>query len=196
MTSRGALLMLLALSACDTKSRGVAGAGAGPGGARATAVAFLFANQAVPRISIIAVPLRDTFALGSPIEIAYFVRNGPTRMPFRNDPEFYHFTIMGPDGVAMTPLEGPEPGSLGSVPDLVLPARGIVGGVVDLSCARPGFATQAVTDEVCSWKYDFRSVGRYRMVAHYQSVAPPTGIGGGVSSVELRSDTAEFAIVR
>lgn len=154
----------------------------------------LFRSPTTAEMSLVVVPLRDTFHVGGPVDVVYFVRNGTKRTPFRNDPLFYYFRLVAPTGQAMQPSAGREPGSLGSVPDVVLPADAILGRVIDLSCVRPPFAEASVPQGQCAWKYTFTEPGRYQLVAWYQPVSPPLGSHSVAPTLRLESDTVAFVI--
>ncbi len=186
--SRVLWIALVALVACRPSGRIATNAPQRP------TLPSLFSGQTQAGISLTALPLRDTFGLGAPVEVVYFVRNSAQRSRFRNDPLFFHFDVIAPDGRPMAVVAGPEPGSLGSVPDLVLPTDGILGRVIDLSCAHAAFPARPPGEGQCAWKYTFAKPGPYRLVVRYGPVAAPAQRPSADGHVQLQSDTVEFVI--
>lgn len=152
---------------------------------------WLFRSSAADSgLSLIATAVNDTVQLGEAVRLAYFIRNAGPATPFRNDPLFFTFGVVAPDGDILRPLQNAEPGSLGSVPDLTLPRDGILGQVVNLSCAAGQFSRANVDlmNKRCLWRYDFSANGVYRIVVHYSRPRPPVD-AVLTSGTVLQSDT-------
>jgi hypothetical protein len=136
----------------------------------------------------------DTIGPNARVEMAVLVQNwGPPRK-FRNDPQLFHFEIIGPDGVPM-PFAGAEmePPSLGSVADVVLPRGGMIGQIVDLRCAAAPFELAADSTS-CMWRYSFESPGEYRAVVRYSSPVLQGDERTGPPRSILSSDTIRFVV--
>jgi hypothetical protein len=127
-----------------------------------------------------AFALQDTVKLGQPVWIAYWIANSGRRREFRNDPTFFRFEVTGPSGrlLGRSPRSY-DPGSTGTAPNIVLPARGAIGQAINLSCAAPNYALRAGADTVCDWSFTFDQAGRYTVTVRYMPILPPDPVDKG-----------------
>lgn len=144
-------------------------------------------------LSVYAV--RDTVRSTDPVEVGVLVRNSGAPLRFRNDPQFFHFEVVGPDGRPARRSDGQlEPASLGDVAELTLPRGGIVGQVTNLRCAAAPFETER-GPAGCLWGYTLSESGPYKVVVSYS--APPAPAGPSARrQPHLKSDTLTLFVQR
>ena len=151
---------------------------------------------AEPRLQLI--PIRDTVMSAGPIHIANLLYNpGKPREVLYND-RMIDIEVIGPDGKTL-PRWTDDALMEGFVPPArsTLPRNGLIGGVIDLTCASPvhGF-TQSGAARGCTWKYDFARAGTYRLVGHYSTIPDPTIASPrpGVDYLRITSDTVVLVV--
>lgn len=142
-------------------------------------------------------PIRDTMLSGEPIPIAHLLYNpGKAREVLYND-RMIEIEVIGPDGKPLPRwtndalLEGFVPPAR-----FTLPRNGLVGGVIDLTCASPVNESASGAARGCTWKYDLAAAGPYRVVGHYSTIPGP-GIARprlGLDYVRIESDTAVLVV--
>jgi len=117
---------------------------------------------------------RDTIAADdqAAIEVNYYVVNGPKRTTFDNEPGFYSLQVQTSGGRPVNAINpsAPATGSLGDT-RISLPARAILGQVVNLRCIQDG-AGYAGGDPAgaaapCLGGYPLRERGTYRIIIEY-----------------------------
>ena len=141
-------------------------------------------------VSLAAQPIRDTVVIGSPIEVAYLVRNRGGVTLYRNDPRYFQFEIRSPSGVLLERSNNtPQEGQLGAVMDLTLPNGSLFGSVIDLTCGSNGYLASGTSSPACDWKYSFLGPGNYLVLVKYQPVAPPLPKGAVVAGMQADSFT-------
>jgi hypothetical protein len=154
---------------------------------------------------------RDTITRDDrrPVEVVYFVVNGPRPTRFNNDPSRYSFRIERADGQMVPPVRFTPPilRSLGSQVSFVLPAGALFGQVQDLRCIQDNpYATTAVPSNHCLAEYALDVPGRYHVIVQYDG--PPPNLDSlltdtGVIDLEVPVpegrrlvDTATLVVVR
>lgn len=126
--------------------------------------------QGRPALVLRASAVRDTIAAPDSVQIEYFVRNEGTLVSFLNDPEFYTFEVLDPNGRPLNSTRpNYEPPNLGDLVVVHLPRGGITGQRVNLACVRMSFVHDARFPRGCDWQFHFEQAGLYRIVVGYRS---------------------------
>jgi hypothetical protein len=131
-----------------------------------------FEPRADEHVMLQVVLPRDTVDQGYPgaVEVFYYVVNGAEPMTLDNRPERWQVRLETQDGrpVAPTVVSSPATGMLGDT-RLMLPARGILGQVVNLRCIRDGagYVGDPTEREECLGFYDLDRAGVYRVILEY-----------------------------
>ena len=135
---------------------------------------------------VVALP-RDTISAddNAAIEVHYYVVNGPKRITFDNNPGFYSLQVQTSEGQPVTPSNATAPvtGSIGPT-RIELPARAILGQVVDLRCVRDeaGYGGDPTASDACLGGYPLHERGSYRIILEYWGPEfkwqPPETTGG------------------
>lgn len=132
----------------------------------------LFAPKANDRMTFQIVLARDTISPddNQAVELYYYVVNGTRRVTFDNDPGRYKIRLERQNGQAVPPayVTSPVTGMLGRT-TMVLPARAILGQVVDLRCLRDGagYRGDMSAQEGCLRRFALDSAGIYRVILEY-----------------------------
>jgi hypothetical protein len=137
---------------------------------------------------------RDTIAAtgGAPVEVLYFVVNGPAMTAFDNDPGNFVFTVTTDEGEPVQPSSSSSPILSGEGPrvNMVLPAGAIVGQVQDFRCIVQGrYVPASVRRRTCLASYDFTQPGTYRVVVEYRG---PDDYGGNFDSLTAAADSGRI----
>lgn len=143
---------------------------------------------------VVVVPLADSVRLGSAVRIAYLITGtSDSSRVFYHDPTAVFYEVTGPDGDTLRPVHWGEPGVLGELPRLNMPAGGIVGRVVDLTCIPIGLGP-AGRDRAgaCEAGFAFRERGHYTVRVRYSPYGRNTA---GVDSAGLVSPPASIEII-
>lgn len=144
------------------------------------------------------IPIRDTMLSGEPIYIAHLLYNpGKAREVLYND-RMIEIEVIGPDGKTL-PRWTNDALIEGFVPParLTLPRNGLIGGVIDLTCASPvNGSPHSGAARGCTWKYNFAAAGSYRLVGHYSTIPDPAIASPrlGLDYVRIESDTAVLVV--
>jgi hypothetical protein len=135
--------------------------------------------------------VRDTIVADdqAALEVNYYIVNGPKRTTFDNEPGFFRLQVQTVDGRPINPSNpsSPASGSLGET-KISLPARAILGQVVNLRCVQDGAGyaggDPAGVSTNCLGSYPLHERGSYRIVLDYsgpeftwQQAAGATGRG-------------------
>jgi hypothetical protein len=151
--------------------------------------------QAGSGLELAVTAVHDTAGSADSILVAVSVRNAGERQLFRNDPSWFYYEVIGPDGARLTrEPRGAEPTALGGQPETILPRGGFVGQVVNLACAKTGFAQIPEASEDCAWRYFFVKDGNYRIVVSYSRPPRPDDSMAVGDGEMLRSDTATIVL--
>lgn len=137
------------------------------------------AEMSVPMLRVdsgtklVVVLPRDTIALhdNAPVEVHYYVVNGPQRITLDNDPGFYSVRIETSAGRPVRPTGdlSPASGSLGQT-RMELPARAILGQLVNLHCIQDGAGYSGgdpAASDACLGSYPLQESGSYRVIIEY-----------------------------
>ncbi|HZG44204.1 MAG TPA: hypothetical protein VEY93_14745 [Longimicrobium sp.] len=116
---------------------------------------------------------RDTISARdrSPVDVYYFIANGPTLTEFDNHPDAFFFKITGLDGSQVIPSESTSPilTAEGRRVRMVLPAGALLGQVQDLRCiVRGRYITTPEIRRSCLAVYQFHRPGTYRIIVEYK----------------------------
>jgi len=116
---------------------------------------------------------RDTISATSraPVEVVYFVVNGPTMTKFDNNPGHFGFTVTTGDGSPVPPSLETSPILVSEGPrvEMVLPAGALIGQVQDLRCIVQGrFVRDTGRRRTCLKSYDFARPGTYQVIVEYR----------------------------
>lgn len=169
---------------------------AGDNGSNSSDTANLLVGGADLRLQLI--PVRDTMLSAGPIYVAHLLYNpGKAREVLYND-RMIEIEVIGPNGKTL-PRWTNDALIEGFVPParLTLPRNGLIGGVIDLTCASPvNGSPHSGAARGCTWKYDFATPGSYRLVGHYSTIPDPeiTSPRLGVDYVRIESDTAVLVV--
>jgi hypothetical protein len=116
---------------------------------------------------------RDTLSSRdrAPVEVLYFIVNGPTQAHFNNDPERFFFRVETLDGRMVQPASWTHrPTGMSSYP-MTLPAGALLGQVENLRCVR--YSAYGRSDgtrmQDCLAMWDFATPGTYRVIVTYRS---------------------------
>ncbi len=106
---------------------------------------------------------KDTVRVGEPIVMHYFIVNG--RDPVRLNNQDGFFVRLESESGDSVPLysQGSMTHSDGDAPLFTLPARGILGQTVDLTCMQ----VDPYHPGACWWGYKPHQPGRYRVIASF-----------------------------
>jgi len=178
-------LLWLGLASC-------AGRSSSP--ARSSAAAQLIASMTQDSVSLAVVPLADSVRLGSPVRIAYmFVNKNDSSRVLYADPSAVYYEITDPRGQALKAQHWGEPGVLGDLPRLNVPAGGFVGRIVDLTCVPIGMGPSGRDrNGVCEASFSFRERGRYTVRVRF---APFGRNATGMGSTELVSAPVAITVL-
>lgn len=113
---------------------------------------------------------RDTVDRNEPVEVLFFIVNGPTPMPFLNHPSRIGVTVETESG-ASAPISSSHAvdATPGTQVQLTLPANGIFGQRENLYCIEnSGYAPRRQPGS-CEVQYDLSSPGRYRVIVQYSA---------------------------
>ena len=136
--------------------------------------------------------IRPVAARRDSVSIGVFIRNAGPAIRFRNEPDWLTFKVVSPSGTSVPVRTFRESGSLGAIPDLVLPRNGVLGRFVNLACAESPYSTTPTTSRSsCVWAFAFIEPGEYRIVAQYAPVPPP---GDSAPIRSLTSDTLRVLV--
>ena len=139
---------------------------------------------------------RDTISVGdrAPVEVLYYILNGPSKRVFDNAPDRYKFIVRDQAGA----LAGTRGGSAGTVAwgpqvKMVLPAGAWLGQAQDLRCVTDGGYSEIAPAKAppCAGGYLLDKAGRYDVIVWYQGAderAPGDTIG------HLLADTAVLVV--
>jgi hypothetical protein len=156
------LFLSLLVSACPSRQHLTGGVGFSAG----------LEKRQNPGLELRAFLTADTITSGSPIEVVYFVINGPTPTPFLNNPDIIAVIVELDDG-GMAPVRSGYAvlGSWGSMVEMTLPAYGVLGQREDLRCIQnAGYAPRGPQGGDCEIEYDLDTPGVYRVIVRY---SPP-----------------------
>jgi len=117
---------------------------------------------------------RDTIAADdqTPLAVNYYIVNGPGRTTFDNEPGLYNLRVQTADGRLINPSNpsSPAAGSLGET-RISLPARAILGQVVNLRCIQDGAGyaggDPAGASADCLGSYPLHERGSYLIILEY-----------------------------
>jgi hypothetical protein len=143
-------------------------------------------------LSVHLLPVADSVQLGSSVRFMYLIANGGrSERAVYHDPGFVFYEVMGPRGDTLRPQRWGEPGELGDVPRLILPAGGVVGRVVDLTCVPIGMDA-AGRDRAgqCEAGFEFRDRGRYSVRVRFVAYKPSAGAAPAPSATLLSEAVA------
>lgn len=135
---------------------------------------------------------KASFHVGDTVVIGYVVKAGRQPVPFYAEPQFFHIRLYKPSGELLTQPGAVAAyfGSAGDAPRVLIPANGLYGQMLNLTCGRPGLGP--TSNDFCIWKYDLRDPGRYSVVMTY---APePHGRDTSYAYPSLESDTLRITI--
>jgi hypothetical protein len=111
---------------------------------------------------------RDTVSAGDPIELIYFIVNGPLPTPFLNDPDLFGPVVETTDGdPAPVKSAYAVTRSLGDRVKMLMPAHGMLGQVANLRCLGNAYAVRT-TSSACEIAYDLDRPGTYRVITQYR----------------------------
>src|ERR1700741_5268229 len=158
-----ALLLALAGSGCSVE-RGAQ--------AESRDVSSLLTAKADTGLELRIILGRDTVSARekTPLQVFYFVVNGPSLIEFDNDPDRYVFQLQEQDGSPVEPSSASSPvlSSHGDRVRLVLPAGGLLGQVQDLRCIVQGhYVAEPITPPTCLAEYSLSEPGTYRVIVEY-----------------------------
>lgn len=131
-------------------------------------------------LSLVLLPLKQVYAPGDSVRIAFLLHNTGAPLPLRLQPGFLSFQIVGPAGETLPIQPGPgyEIPLLGSLPELTLATDGLVGGLVNLACRRNPYElviqdsdqTRAGIPDTgeCIWMFDLTQSGAYIIVGRFR----------------------------
>lgn len=160
-------------------------------GVRETLSAMEATGQDAAGLTLAAYSTRDTIHGRDAIVIGTLVRNWGASRRFRNDPEFYHFTLFGPSGAQLSPIVGNNlEWNLGPLPELVLGHDEIIGQLSNISCFRNAYANE-FAGQPCLWGYILQQPGTYKIVVRYESIVVRTN-GTQPPPIRLASDTVRL----
>lgn len=145
------------------------------------------------------IPIRDTVPGAGPVHVAHLLYNpGAPREVLYND-RMIEVEVIGPDGETLPRLTDDALIEGFVTPErLALPRNGIIGGVMDLTCASPvNGSAHTMADRGCTWKYIFHEPGSYRLIGHYSTIPDPSVATprAGVDYLRLVSDTAVIVVL-
>ena len=178
-----AVAVLSAACAGDNESKSPGNAGFGVGGTG---------------LRLQLIPARDAILSADPIYVAHLLYNPGKPREVLYDDRMIEIEVIGPDGKRL-PRWTNDALIEGFVPParLTLPRNGVIGGVVDLTCASPvNGSSHLPAARGCTWKYDFSTAGSYRLVGHYSTIPDPELVNPrvGVDYVRIESDTAVLVV--
>lgn len=117
---------------------------------------------------------RDTISAREhgPVEVLYYILNGPTKTAFDNAPNHYAFLVRKEDGA---PAQAAKPGSAtdavwGSQVHMVLPAGAWLGQVQDLGCVKGAGYDEPLSGHTheCEVSYPLSEPGTYNVIVMYR----------------------------
>jgi hypothetical protein len=131
----------------------------------------------------------DTIAPRQPIELMYFVVNGPTPTPFLNHPSVIGVWVENVDGT-LAPIRRSRSvdGAFGSQTQLNLPGNSVLGWKTDLRCITSRTHVPGDRAAGCDIEFSLDRPGDYNVIVRY---APPAH--GEFVHPEIR-DTARLVI--
>lgn len=142
---------------------------------RPDATASLLEARADTGLEMRVVLGRDTVSSRdiAPLEVFYFIVNGPTLTRFDNDPDRFSFKLTRLDHSPVQPVSVSSPilVSQGDRIDMTLPGGALFGQVQDLRCIVQGRYVASRTPRSCLAAYDLREPGTYRVIVEYRGRA-------------------------
>ena len=117
---------------------------------------------------------RDTISAHEhgPVEVIYYILNGPTKTAFDNAPDHYAFLVRNEDGA---PAQAAKPGSAtdavwGAQVHMVLPAGALLGQVQDLGCVKGAGYDEPLPGHTheCEVSYPLTEPGTYNVIVMYR----------------------------
>jgi hypothetical protein len=116
---------------------------------------------------------RDTISSRdrSPVEVLYWIVNGPATTTFDNDPENWAFLVIDEQGqIVQPPFWSHRPTALWGDVRMTLPAGAVLGQVENLRCVRyAAYGTMEGTKfPDCMVMWDFARPGTYRVIVKYR----------------------------
>lgn len=156
---------LLALCSCSAVSS--------PPGDGASTRPTLLEMRRAPGLEMRVLLSQDTIDARGPVEVWYFVVNGPTPTPFLNNPSLIGVWVETENGqhapVSRSSSASPSPGDQA---EMVLPAHGVLGQKENLRCVRnAGYAASGPDNLECVVAYQLNRPGRYHVIVRY---TPPS----------------------
>ncbi|HST58298.1 MAG TPA: hypothetical protein VLK84_06420 [Longimicrobium sp.] len=115
---------------------------------------------------------RDTLSSRdrTPVEVLYFIVNGPSQVRFDNDPERFSFRVETPDGRLVQPASWTHRPTGMSAYAVTLPAGAVFGQMENLRCVRYSAygRSEGTRWQDCLVMWDFATPGTYRVIVAYR----------------------------